>query len=487
MTDREQISHLLRRLGLGAGDVELKTYLPLGVDGTISRLIDYENVESGLLMQPYQLSVDKPGGVPNLDTAIISMWWAFRMWATQRPLEEKLALFWHSRIPIGGDKVDYGPMAVEYLQALYRNGTGRFADLLREISVTSGMLKYLDGSESIANRPNENFAREVMELFTLGIGNYEESDVMASKKVFTGYGIIYPIYEDTGEKYEVRTMRYVNSGIPLVGGCWSQALHDDSVKTALGTSGRWTPADFIEILAKKPATAKRLGTKFFEFFAYQNPSETIQSHMADVFTRHEGRSKEMLREIVQMPEFWSKQCVGQQYKSPVDYTVSILRQSGLAALMRLGQNPGGPLNPIDQKLRGGLYYVMELMQKQGLQLLYPPNVKGWNWGPDWISAGSMAARIKFGSDFFWLGEPKKRLGNGISALLLAGKPSGPEEFINAFLRMFDAEAVQPRMDLLVKAFNLAGGMDALANVDAAPNPMAALGRMTFGAPEFQFC
>lgn len=487
MTDREKISHLLRRLGLGAGELELQTYLPLGVDGTIDRLINYDNVESGLLMQPYQLTVDKQGAVPNLDTALISIWWYFRMWATLRPLEEKLALFWHSRIPIGGDKVDYAPLAVEYMQCLYQNELGRFADILNEISMTSAMLKYLDGDESISHRPNENFAREVMELFTLGIGNYTEQDVMGAKRVFTGYGLRYPVFEDNTEKYEVRMPRYINQGIPLVGGYWSMALHDQGVKTVLGKSGRFTPKDFIEILSKEDATAKRIGTKMFEFFAYDSPEAKIQDHMADVFKKNDGNTRAILTEIVHMDEFWSDKCVGQKYKSPIDFTLAILRQTGFGPYLRAAQNPGGPLNAIDQKLRGGMYYVMTQTQKQGLMLLYPPNVKGWNWGPDWVTAGAMAQRIKLGTDLFWFGDPKKRLGNSIAAAILAKKPADSQEFVEGFLRIFDADAVSNRMKLLVEAFDKAGGLATLANPDAAPAPVAAIGRMAFGAPEFQFC
>lgn len=487
LTERQQITHLLRRFGLGAGELELKTYLPLGVDGTINRLIQYEDVESGITLLPYQLTVDKPTDPPNLDPYIASMYWTMRMWITQRPLEEKLSLFWHSHLAVGGDKVEFAPMMVEYLSILRNRQLGRFADLLKDVSVSGAMLRYLDGDHAIANRSNENFGREVMELFTLGIGNYTEADVHEAAKICTGFGLAYPIFEDNGQKYEVRTRHFIESDIPLVGGFWSPALHDSSVKTVLGQSGRFTPNDFMEILCQQPATAKRIGTKLFEFFAYTNPSPTIQDHMGQLFKKHDGNTKKLLLDLVQMDEFWSAQSVGNMYKSPVDYCIALIRQTGLSDFVRKMQNPLTSLTPANPKLKGGLYYLTQLLQKQGLLPLYPPNVKGWNWGQDWVTAGAMANRIEMAGSLFWLGDPKQRIGNLTAQYILSQSPKTESDAIEIFLSLFDAEGVADQMPLLVDAFNHGGGLANLSNLNNAPGPISELAKVAFSAPAFQFC
>ncbi len=487
LSERQKISHLLRRLGLGAGEIELQTYLPLGVEGTIDRLINYENVESGITMLPYQMSVDKPDSPPNLDSYIASMWWTFRMWATQRPLEEKLALFWHTHLAVGADKVDFSPMMFEYLGILRRRQMGRFADLLKDVSISGAMLRYLDGDHSIANRSNENFAREVMELFTMGIGNYTEHDVHEAARICTGFGLSYPIFEDNGQKYDLRVRSFLESGIPLAGGFWSYALHDQGNKTILGQSGAFTPNDFMEILCKEPATAKRIGTKFFEFFAYNRPSQAIQEHMGSLFKKHDGNSKKILLDLVQMDEFWSDKAVRGIYKSPVDFCIALFRQTGLGDMIRKKQNPLSEVTPIDPQLKGGLYYLVSLLQKQGLQPLYPPNVKGWIWGHQWVTAGSLSNRIQLSSSLFWMGNPKQRIGNATANLILKQNPKNEQEVVELFLRQFDADPDTVHMKLLVEAFNKVGGMTNLQNIDNAPVPLTELAKLAFSAPEFQFC
>lgn len=487
LTERQSIAHLLRRFGLGAGEIEVQAHLPLGVQGTIDRLINYEDIESGITLLPYQLCVDKPTDNPNLDAYIASMYWALRMWITQRPLEEKLALFWHTHLAVGADKVEYAPMMFEYLSILRQNQLGRFADLLKKVSVSAAMLKYLDGDHSIANRSNENFGREVMELFTLGIGNYTEADVHQASRICTGFGLAYPIFEDNGQKYDLRTRSFIEADIPLVGGYWSEALHDKGVKTVLGQSGKFTPNDFIELLCLQPATARRLGTKFFEFFAYTDPSVAIQDHMGQLFKTHQGNTKKILMDLTQMDEFWSARSVGNMYKSPIDYCIALFRQTGLNTFVRAMQNPLGPLTPTDPKLKGGLYYITQLLQKQGLLPLYPPNVKGWNWGKDWMTAGAMANRIQMAGSLFWLGDPKKRIGNMTAGRILGQGAKTDADAVELFLREFDAEAVSDQMPLLIEAFNHGGGMQNLTNADNAAGPLAELAKVAFSAPEFQFC
>ena len=191
MNEREKISHLLRRFGLGAGKYEVDQYAPLGVEGTIDRLINYEKVDEKFTVNPYEMTGYGEEGLLMLDPPRFAAWWSLRLLLTQRPLQERLTLFWHNHFAVSGDKVFYGPSILEYQQVLRRNASGNFRTLLHEVAKTPAMVFYLDTQMSVKGKPNENFAREVMELFTLGAGHYTEKDIQEAARAFTGWGIHY--------------------------------------------------------------------------------------------------------------------------------------------------------------------------------------------------------------------------------------------------------------------------------------------------------
>src|SRR5437879_4491258 len=177
MTTREKVAHLLRRFGLGASQTELDSYSRVGVDGAINRLLHYEGIQEDFNVNPWSYTWNAdPKNKLSADTGRFSSWWACKLLLTNRPLQQNLALFWHNHFAVAESKIQNGPMMLGYLNTLTDNANGNFRRLLSAVARDPAMIKWLDSDLNIKGKPNENFAREVMELFTLGIGNYTEKD-----------------------------------------------------------------------------------------------------------------------------------------------------------------------------------------------------------------------------------------------------------------------------------------------------------------------
>ena len=185
MTKEERIAHLLRRFGFGASFAEMEFYSPLGEDGTIERLIEYEKVPEGFDVSPARFAQENQQGVELLRMPAVVGWWTLRMLSTQRPLQEKLTLFWHDHFAVSASKVNQPLMMLDYLNTLRAGASGKFRSLLLSVSRDPAMIRWLDNETNVKGKPNENFAREIMELFTLGIGNYTEADVQEAARAFT--------------------------------------------------------------------------------------------------------------------------------------------------------------------------------------------------------------------------------------------------------------------------------------------------------------
>src|SRR5579862_1345225 len=186
-TERQKGAHLLRRFGLGASEAELDYYLKDGgLNGAIEKLLNYENTDEG-----FKLDVDsfRNGKNNNINPQSVAVWWTARMLITQRPLQEKMTLFWHNHFATSGEKVTPGSMMYVQNDLLRQYATGNFREMLMAVSKDPAMLFWLDNQYNVKGKPNENFAREVMELFTLGIGNYTEQDIREGARAFTGWSI----------------------------------------------------------------------------------------------------------------------------------------------------------------------------------------------------------------------------------------------------------------------------------------------------------
>ncbi|MDA4128204.1 MAG: DUF1800 domain-containing protein [Thaumarchaeota archaeon] len=347
-----QVPHLLRRAGFGASQSELSSHESLGFNSAVDKLVNYESVDNSPLdsTQPnilLEYSGKRTGGELNN----LATWWLNRMVKTNRPLEEKMTLFWHNHFATGYSKVQNGYLMYKQNEFFRTNALGNFKDILSGITADGAMLVWLDGNQNRKGNPNENFAREVMEVFSTGRGPYTEDDVKAGALAFTGYKI------DTNGN-----------------GVFDPNLHDGSVKTFLGHTGNFGPADIIDILVSHPSTAANLSNELFSFFAYPSPSPDTVKNLSQVYLDSGHSIKALVQAILTSPEFMSSQAYMSQIKSPAEFVAGSLRSLGATA---------DPVKSVTS------------MSHMGQMLFDPPSVFGWPSGLGWIDTASVLERYNF--------------------------------------------------------------------------------------------
>ena len=392
---REKLTHLHSRLGFGATPAELDRDEKLGLDRAIDRLIDYQKVDEQFPVSPYEFSWrDKDDA--DLGSYTFRNWWILRMMATERPLQEKLTLFWHSHFAAADSKVEDGPMMLDYVDGLRQNANGKFVDLLRSASQSPAMMRYLDMTRSMRGHPNENFAREVMELFTLGIdGGYTEKDVREVSRALTGWGMIHFMYELPGTMTE-RLKESIKFQRPFSSFCFMPPLHDPGEKTILGQTRAWTGEEVLDLLANHPKTAERISHKMWLFFGSENPGKPEIDRVAAAFRRSHGDIKTTLRALVKSPEFWSEKCVRQLPKNPVDFVIGIARVQGIGKALLAKRDPNATTyTKIAQGIPDNAGYAAYRVDRAGLSLFNPPDVSGWKWGSAFITPAAMAERYQY--------------------------------------------------------------------------------------------
>jgi hypothetical protein len=290
-----------------------------------------------------------------LETNRVSYWWANRMLASPRPLQEKMALFWHGHFASNEAKVrDYRKLLGQ-LELFQRQGTGNFRSLVVAVAQDPAMLSFLDAGVNVKGASNENFAREIMELFTMGVGNYSEKDVREAARAFTGWN-----YQ--GLKFVV-----------------NKDQHDDGEKTFLGKTGHFDGVDVIGIILEQPATADYIAGKIYRFFVRQELSPELQRQLGSVLRQNNYELSPLLEKIFLSRDFYSPASVGTRIKSPVELAVNTYKKLGLKNI------PGVP----DFNLATGAL---------GQQLFSPPTVAGWAGGQSWITPGLLLERGNFARD-----------------------------------------------------------------------------------------
>ncbi len=284
-----------------------------------------------------------------IETQRLATWWGRRMLLSQRPLEEKLTLFWHGHFATGSTKVRDARMMDRQNEMLRANASGDFRDLLLGILKDPAMLVYLDNGENIKDHPNENFGRELLELFTLGVGNYTEHDIREASRAFTGW---------TNDVLEFR---------------FDQVQHDYGSKTFLGRTGLFDGTDIIDIILEQPAAAEFIAAKVYRFFARADLPDELRAELGTILKDQDYEVEPLLTRIFLSRDFYSPPSVATQIKSPVQLVVSTYRKLGLQEL---------PTIPDFNQLTAGL----------GQTLFNPPNVAGWAGGRAWITPGSLLQR-----------------------------------------------------------------------------------------------
>ena len=373
-TKKEDIAlmgHLFRRAGFGATYDKLESYVAKGYEATVEELLDPESqppLDEDLMMRlnlGWQTRVSGEQG---------RTWWFYRMVNGERPLQEKTAVFWHSLLCTGNVKVDNSRQMNVTVDNFRRWGLGSFRDLMLQLAADPGMIYYLDNNTSHKKAINENWGRELLELFSMGVGNYTEDDVKEASRGFTGWSVApsFPIFP---------------YGSPLWEFLYDASDHDDDQKAFLGGQGRFNGDDIVEIICQQPATARFLARQLYNFFVAdeapvpqwgdtppQDP-EAIDALVQAYFDSHyEIRS--MLRVLLNSRSF--KDARFTKVKSPTEV---------VAGTLRLTKDFSLP-TPFFNK-------VVELTGFMGQELYNPPTVEGWHTGAEWIDSGTLVERVNF--------------------------------------------------------------------------------------------
>ena len=398
--NRDFAVHLLERAGFGGTPAEIDALAKMTPAQAIARLVRYEGTdvshmpafdESGIRdpgLEPFPPSRPavtdlakkngealgikvKPTGnrrlqpivdeffywlrASVLETNRVAYWWANRMLTSPRPLEEKMALFWHGHYAANEPKVrDYRKLLAE-LQLYENHGTGNFRDLMVSMAQDPGMLTFLDAGVNVKGAPNENFAREIMEMFTMGVGNYTEKDIREAARAFTGWNYI--------------DLKFVVN----------KDQHDDGVKAFLGKTGNFDGVQIIDIIMQQPVTADYIAGKLYRFFVRDNPSPELQKKLGAVLRNSHYEIAPLLEAMFLSRDFYSPASVGTHIKSPVELAVSTYKKLGLENI------PGEPdFNSATSAL--------------GQRLFSPPTVAGWAGGNSWITPGLLLERGNFARD-----------------------------------------------------------------------------------------
>lgn len=488
MTEREKIAHLLRRFGMGAGKYEVDEYEKLGVDGTIDRLINYDKVDEQFPVDPWEMTGYGTEGLIMFDPSKFGSWWALRMVMTKRPLQERLTLFWHNHFAVSAEKVADGPNMLAYQQVLRKHASGNFRALLKDISKTAAMVFYLDTHHSTAEHPNENFAREVMELFTLGIGNYTEKDIKEAARAFTGWSLHYADIGGT-MAYEKVVEEAARQGRSALSFCVVPALHDDGEKTVLNQTGKFDGDQVLNILCDHPACAKFITKKLAKWFIEGDISEAFNAKLAKIFTDGNYEIKPVLMEIAKSAEFWDEKQVRHRPKSPPDYYIATYRQLALQQiLLQLRGEVKDKFKPMRPELLGTAGGVFYLMSREGFLLTYPPNVGGWEWGSAWITSSNMTSRIQLPGILFQSEDKNHPIAVWVAAKLATDfQVNTPEKVIDGLLAIFDGAIPPDKKNLLVKTCTDLGGAESLKDKDKASKMIGDVMKLLAATPEFQTC
>jgi uncharacterized protein (DUF1800 family) len=391
----DRAAHLIERAGFGATPEEIERLAALTPAQAVAQLVNYDAIDNSALrpfdesgiwdkgMDPFppsraeavRLARERgeglgekmlPAGSPRrlqpivdkffyglyanqIETQRLGLWWANRMLATRRPLEEKLTLFWHGHFATGENKVrDYRMMLRQNLM-LRANASGRLQDLLIGILKDPAMLVYLDNGENVKSHPNENFGRELLELFSMGVGNYSEHDVREAARAFTGW------------TNDVLTYKF------------DAAQHDFGEKTFLGQKGVFNGEDVIRIILEQPVTGEFVAAKIYRHFVREDISPAVRTELGREFRQSGYRIKPLMTRILLSKDFYSPASYATQIKSPVHLVVSTYRKMGLREV---------PTIPDFGRMTGGL----------GQSLFDPPNVAGWAGGRTWITPATLLQR-----------------------------------------------------------------------------------------------
>ena len=430
------LAHLMRRAGFGATRDELEAYAAQGYTATVDELLNPGDPEvmPDDIIRRYHVDQSE---LRQLDGAGAN--WLYRMITTKCPLEEKIALFWHGLFATGYSKLNQARALLNQIDMFRNHGLGRFDNLLVELSKDPAMLLWLDNTDNHNGAINENYGRELLELFSMGIGNYTEDDIKECSRAFTGWTL------GNAEYMAVRASK--DSIWPYSRIAWHFQFrdwdHDDGEKTFLGETGNFNGEDIIGIIARQQATARFVCTRLFQFFAadeVDGDSEQVIEAMMQSYFDSGYEIRAVLRTLFLSDYFTSEEARYARVKGPVELLVGAIRQAGSYRSPTLG---------VHQLAYQGFF--------MGQGLLQPPSVEGWHEGMEWIDSGSLVERVNFvAQELSSLDKP------GVRAIIdrLAGESGGtltPEQLVDQCLDLLGPVAVEDDTRTALVDFAAAGG------------------------------
>jgi len=402
---RDAAAHLLRRAGFGGTPAEIDALYARGsVEAAVSALVDFDGVstasyEAALASKGYNLAA----------TRGVQQWFLDRMAFSPRPLEEKMTYFWNLHWTSGISKVKGVTLILNQNKTERQHALGRFDDLVIAISQDPAMLIWLDNALSKAQHPNENYARELMELFTLGVNSgYTQSDVTQVARALTGWTV-----QGYGKSDNYNGATFVDNG----------AIHDPGSKTILGRTGPWNGYDAIQIIlnwsdALGTKSGRFLSAKLWTFFAYPNPPDYIVNRLGAVYDSSGHSIREVVRAIFLSPDFFEAHTRGAWVRSPAEFAVAQVRM-----------------------LEGTTDFsaAANALAGMGQSLFDPSDAKGWSWGPAWMNTGTVFARAS------------------LANVLASNRgPSGTRIDPSQLLSGQDASTAEQVVEILADRLNLTG-------------------------------
>lgn len=383
--NKKLVRHLLSRAGFGFTPEEYEEALKYDYEELVDRLVDFEKVDNSALetaIKSQQFDFTNPDD--------IRRWWLFRMLFTARPLEEKMTLFWHGHFATSIKKVR-NPYAMYQQNSLFRRlCLGRFDELLLSVSRDPSMILYLDNQQNRKGKPNENYAREVMELFTMGIGNYSETDVKEAARAFTGW------HTKQGKFY------------------FDKGAHDEKAKTVLSVTGNLDGGDIVTILAKRKQTSQRLALKLIKFFLTDEPDKTLLNKVARAY-EPEHKIAPMVKEIFLSSTFRHEGSYHGLVKSPCEYVIGALKTLQLSTV------------------DGDTFRYLASM---GQDLFAPPSVKGWDGGTAWLSSDTMMGRFNYANRIVAQKFDAMGGASGLRKVCQSQNLQNGEDMVDYFLTLF---------------------------------------------------
>ncbi len=471
--NRRLAAHLLRRAGFGGSPADLDRFTALSPGAAVDALIAFPR-DGGPAAQPAL----EPPPVPPFrmgaaaraamaaDPAMVQArkafqmtanadrrdnlialrtWWLERMIGTAAPLQEKMTLFWHGHFTSSPEK---GTSAQELLvqNQLFRDeALGNVRELTLRVSRDPAMLRYLDNNVNQKAHPNENYARELMELFTLGIGNYTETDVRESARAFTGW-----------------TFRRNPDGTGVFFDNVRQ--HDDGAKTFLGQTGDFTGADIVAIIFKQPAAARFFATKLLAFFVYMDPEPQLVDQVAELLRRNDYELRPVMSALLRSNVFFSDRAYRALVKSPVEFVVGTHQLFGVPNVARI---------------------ELAALTQMGQTLFYPPNVKGWDGGAAWLNSQTLLTRENFANGV----AKRPQLLQDASWLAAATRSMDPRDVARTLTGVMLQDDVSPASVAQLETYLGGAGQSELAQLSTenADERVRNAAYLTMAMPAYQLC